>query len=91
MGRYAIERFLFRLGSSTYRDRFAIKGATLFALWTGETHRPIMDLDLLGRGSSAIREVEETIRSICKVEGIDGILFDGESVEGNEDQRRGRI
>ena len=82
LGRYAIERFLFRLGSSTYRDRFAIKGATLFTLWTGDSHRPTKDLDLLGSGSSAIREVEETIRAICKVEGNDGILFDGESVEG---------
>ena len=82
LGRYAIERFLYRLGSSTYRDRFAIKGATLFTLWTGDTHRPTKDLDLLGWGSSAIREVEETIRTICKVEGNDGILFDGESVEG---------
>jgi len=82
LGRYAIERFLYRLGSSPYRDRFAIKGATLFTLWTGETHRPTKDLDLLGWGSSAIREVEETIRAICKIEGIDGILFDGESVEG---------
>jgi len=82
LGRYAIERFLYRLGNSTYRDRFAIKGATLFTLWTGDTHRPTKDLDLLGWGSSAIREVEETIRGICKVEGDDGILFDGESVEG---------
>jgi len=82
LGRFAIERFLYRLGNSTYRDRFAIKGATLFTLWTGETHRPTKDLDLLGWGSSAIREVEETIRAICKVEGNDGILFDGESVEG---------
>ena len=71
-----------RLGNSTYRDRFAIKGATLFTLWTGDTHRPTKDLDLLGSGSSAILEVEETIRAICKVEGNDGILFDGESVEG---------
>jgi predicted nucleotidyltransferase component of viral defense system len=82
LGRYAIERFLYRLGSSTYRDRFAIKGATLFTLWTGDTHRPTKDLDLLGWGSSAIREVEESIRAICKVEANDGILFDGESVEG---------
>jgi PAS domain S-box-containing protein len=82
LGRYAIERFLFRLGNSTYRDRFAIKGATLFTLWTGDTHRPTKDLDLLGWGSSAIRGVEETIRAICMVEGNDGILFDGESVEG---------
>ena len=82
LGRYAIERFLYRLGNSTYRDRFAIKGATLFTLWTGDTHRPTKDLDLLGWGSSAILEVEETIWAICKVEGNDGILSDGESVEG---------
>uniref|UniRef100_E6QIA0 Uncharacterized protein n=1 Tax=mine drainage metagenome TaxID=410659 RepID=E6QIA0_9ZZZZ len=47
----------------------------------------------LGWGSSAIREVEETIRAICKVEGDDGILFDGESVEGTrikeEDEYKG--
>jgi predicted nucleotidyltransferase component of viral defense system len=82
LGRYAIERFLYRLGHSPYRNKFAIKGATLFTLWTGETHRPTKDLDMLGWGSSAISDVEETIRAICKVEDNDGILFDGESVEG---------
>jgi len=82
LGRYAIERFLYRLGRSPYRNKFAIKGATLFTLWTGETHRPTKDLDMLGWGSSAIQDVEETIRTICKVEDNDGILFDGESVEG---------
>jgi predicted nucleotidyltransferase component of viral defense system len=82
LGRLAIERFLYRLGRSTYRDRFVLKGATLFTLWTGEAHRPTRDLDLLGRGSSAIREVEETIRAICIVEENDGILFESKSVEG---------
>ncbi len=53
LGRYAVERFLYRLGRSPYRDKFALKGATLFTLWTGHTHRPTKDLDLLGRGSSA--------------------------------------
>jgi predicted nucleotidyltransferase component of viral defense system len=82
LGRYAIERFLYRLGRSPYRDKFVIKGATLFTLWTGDTHRPTKDLDMLGWGSSAISDVEETIRAICKVEENDGIRFDGESVEG---------
>ncbi len=83
LGRYAIERFLYRLGLSPYRDKFALKGATLFTLWTGHTHRPTKDLDLLGRGSSsAIGEVETTIRVICEVKDEDGIVFDSESVEG---------
>jgi len=82
LGRFAIERFLYRLGRSPYRDKFAIKGATLFTLWTGDTHRPTKDLDMLGWGSSAIPEVEETVRTICSVEENDGILFDGASVAG---------
>ena len=82
LGRFAIERFLYRLGTSRYRDRFVLKGATLFTLWTGEAHRPTKDLDLLGKGSSAIGEVEETIRAICVLEENDGILFENKSVEG---------
>lgn len=65
LGRYGIERFLYRLGQSDYRERFALKGATLFTLWTGHAHRPTRDLDLLGWGSSAIEDVESTIRIIC--------------------------
>jgi hypothetical protein len=85
LGRYAIERFLYRLGRSPYRDKFALKGATLFTLWTGHTHRPTKDLDLLGRGSSsAIGEVETTIRAICETQHEDGIVFDSESVESTK-------
>jgi predicted nucleotidyltransferase component of viral defense system len=83
LGRFAIERFLYRLGTSPYRDRFVLKGATLFTLWTGETHRPTKDLDLLGRGSSATPDVEQVLRSICQVQVDDGILFDSQSVEGS--------
>ena len=82
LGRYAIERFLYRLGRSPYRDKFAVKGATLFTLWTGQTHRPTKDLDLLGQGSSAIGDVEQTIRGICEIQEEDGLVFDRASVEG---------
>lgn len=83
LGRYAVERFLYRLGQSTYRDKFTLKGATLFTLWTGHTHRPTKDLDLLGHGSSSvIAEVETTIRAICEIQEEDGIVFRSDSVEG---------
>ena len=83
LGRYAVERFLYRLGQSPYRDKFALKGATLFTLWTGHTHRPTKDLDLLVRGSSsAIAEVETTILAICEMQDEDGIVFHSDSVEG---------
>ena len=82
LGRFAIERFLYRLSISTYRDRFVLKGATLFTLWTGETHRPTKDLDLLGWGSSAIVDVEQVFRDICEIAEDDGIVFDSHSVQG---------
>jgi predicted nucleotidyltransferase component of viral defense system len=82
LGKYAIERFLYRLGKSPHRDRFALKGATLFTLWTGQTHRPTKDLDLLGWGSSVTADVEAVMRAICEIPGKDGILFDSQSVEG---------
>ena len=82
LGRYGVERFLYRLGRSPYRDKFAVKGATLFTLWTGQTHRPTKDLDLLGQGSSAVGEVAQTIRAICEIQDEDGILFHNDSVEG---------
>jgi len=81
LGRFAVERFLLRLGISTHRDRFVLKGATLFTLWTGKTHRPTKDLDLLGWGSSTIDEVEQVFRDICEIQDDDGILFDSQSIE----------
>jgi hypothetical protein len=40
--------------------------------------------DLLGQGSSAIGEVEQTIRAICKIQEEDGLVFDSASVEGTK-------
>jgi hypothetical protein len=48
--RYALERLLYRLSLSPYQDRFVLKGAMLFQVWSGQVHRPTRDLDLLGHG-----------------------------------------
>ncbi len=48
--RFAIERLLYRLSQSTFRDRFVVKGAMMFQVWTRLAHRPTRDLDLLGFG-----------------------------------------
>ena len=44
--KYAIERFLYRLSVSPHSDRFVLKGAMLFAVWTDTPHRPTRDLHL---------------------------------------------
>jgi hypothetical protein len=78
---YVIERFLYRLGRSQFRDRFVLKGAVLFRVWMGQSHRPTKDLDLLGNGSSGLSEVAEAIRKVCLVEADDGVVFDLDAIQ----------
>ena len=79
---YALERLLYRLGISELRDRFVLKGALLFALWSPVSHRPTRDLDLLGYGSPNIDEIENEFRSLCGIDGGDGITFISDSIHG---------
>ena len=79
--RYAVERFLFRLARSKHADAFILKGAMLFALWTGEMHRPTRDVDLLGFGDSGEERLREAFLDVCAVDGgPDGLAFDPASV-----------
>lgn len=79
---YALERFLYRLGGSPYAGQFVLKGAMLFALWTGEPHRATKDLDLLGYGSSDLGDITSIFRAICEESGAeeDALTFVPESV-----------
>jgi len=52
--RYALERFLYRLGQSQYKRRLTLKGAMLFVLWSDENFRPIKDADFLLTGESGV-------------------------------------
>jgi hypothetical protein len=36
--RYGLERMLYRLGQSEWRNQFLLKGAMLFTLWYDEPH-----------------------------------------------------
>ncbi|HZS45958.1 MAG TPA: nucleotidyl transferase AbiEii/AbiGii toxin family protein [Blastocatellia bacterium] len=81
---YALERWLYRLSRSQYRDRYLLKGAMLFALWTDEPHRATQDLDLLGYGANSIAEVERIFLEICLTEcEADGLEILPASVQGN--------
>jgi len=79
--RFAVERILSRLSRSHYADRFVLKGAMLFAIWGGNTHRPTRDMDLLGFGSSDAKEVAGIFRKLLAMDGQeDGLLFDTPSI-----------
>lgn len=84
LAEFAIERFLYRLGVSAHAKRFVLKGATLFKLWSGERGRATWDLDLLGRGASAVADVVQAVRELCAVHADDGLVFDPNSIAGEE-------
>jgi len=79
--RYALERLLFRLSQSAHKDKFTLKGAALFALWTGQMHRPTRDLDLLGTGkpdAAALQELFHALASVADPE--DGLTYLADTV-----------
>ncbi len=84
LSRFATERFLYRLGASRHGERFVLKGATLFRLWSDEQPRATWDLDLLGRGSNTIADVVAVVSELCGIHADDGIEFDPDSITGEE-------
>ncbi len=74
---YVIERFLYRLSRSQYRDQFILKGAMLFRLWTDQPHCPTRDLDLLGKGNSTLEHLVHIFQTVCDIAvEDDGLTFD---------------
>ena len=84
--RFGNERLLYRIGASPHADRFVLKGAMLFAAWTGTPHRPTRDLDLLGRGDPSPDAVAALIRGACEtpITRDDGLRFDLSGVTAQE-------
>lgn len=75
--RFASERWLYRLGRSSARERCILKGASLLAVWLPNPHRATRDVDLLALGApddDAIRELLKVIAETRCPE--DGLVFD---------------
>lgn len=78
---FCFERFLFRLGISTARDRFVLKGAMLLRLWSDQPYRATRDLDLLRKGDGSWNAIRTDIESICAVDvEPDAVSFDPASL-----------
>jgi predicted nucleotidyltransferase component of viral defense system len=83
--RYALERLLYRLSKSPYRDYFVLKGAMLFQVWTQTTHRPTRDLDLLGHGDPSPNRCAAVFRELCEVVvEADGLVFSAATVHAGK-------
>lgn len=84
LGRYALERFLYRISVSEVREQFVLKGALLFDLWFDEPHRPTRDADFLGFGEEDAEALTETIRAVCAIRADDGMSYDPATVTTTE-------
>lgn len=82
---YALERLLYRLGRSKYRNQFLLKGALLFNVWYDQPVRSSMDADLMGEEPADIPKVEKIFRDLCRVSvEPDGLEFLADTVHGEE-------
>ena len=80
--KYALERILFRIGNSQYRDIFVLKGALLFEVWTHQQYRPTRDADFLARGDNSPERLVQIFREITAAEiEDDGLRFDPNTVK----------
>lgn len=92
--RYALERLLYRLSLSEYRDRYVLKGALLITTWFDSPHRPTRDLDFLGFGDPSSDVLLARFREIAAITVDDGLAYDTASLTAQpirEDQLYGGI
>lgn len=80
--RYAIERLLYRISCSRQSDKFILKGAMLFAIWTDRPYRPTKDLDLLGFGDASAEQLRKNFIEICQTDvEPDGLEFNTDTIQ----------
>ena len=82
--RYALERLLYRLGISSHRDNFLLKGALLFDLWFDVPLRPTRDIDLLGFGLVELTHLTAIFEELCELTVDDGVRFDATTIQAQE-------
>lgn len=79
--KYAIERFLFRLGASEWKTSFVLKGGNLLRLWLPDRPRPTKDIDFLSFGEPSAERYKGIFQAIFEmVVEDDGMSFDPSSL-----------
>ena len=80
--RYFHERFLFRLATSPYKNKFCLKGGALLFAYEKFMARPTLDMDFsANKISNNLQSIHDAISEICQIEcADDGVLFDAKSI-----------
>lgn len=85
--RYALERLLYRIEQSSYKEIFVLKGAMLFHIWLDQQDlRVTKDIDLLSFGSNSPENLKQIFTEICtlRLKEPDGIVFDTEKLQAKK-------
>ena len=76
---YVLERFLYRLSESAYRDRLILKGGMLLAALG--SRRPTADVDLLARSiDNEVSEIVAVIKTVLGVTVDDGVVYETDNM-----------
>jgi predicted nucleotidyltransferase component of viral defense system len=76
---YVLERFLFRLSRSAYRDRLVLKGGMLLAVLG--SRRPTGDIDLLARAiDNDVGAIADVVRTVLSVTVDDGVTYEADAM-----------
>lgn len=83
---YGLERLLYRLSFSKYKDEFVLKGAMLFSYWSGDAYRATKDVDFLKSGEASIAYLTQVFTELCEqvTNPDDGLIFDTASIQASE-------
>jgi predicted nucleotidyltransferase component of viral defense system len=74
---YFIERILYRISVSKYRDVFVLKGGLLLYTILDDKARVTKDIDLLARElASTLDGLQEIFKEVCSIEADDAVRFD---------------
>jgi predicted nucleotidyltransferase component of viral defense system len=74
--RFALERLLFRLSLSAYRDNYILKGGMLVTQWLEHGNRETRDMDFLGFGEADAEAIKAIFAEIMMIANDDGLAFD---------------
>lgn len=91
---YGLERLIFRLSISDYRDQFILKGGMLVTHWIEDESRVTRDVDFLGLGDASEDHLKMVFSKLLSLEANDGLVFDVDGLTAGaikEDQEYGGI
>ena len=82
---YGMERFLYRLSESPFRDEFILKGGLLFEIQQIPGRRYTRDIDLRSYSENSLEMVRKIISEVCDLEvNPDGLFFDPDTIQVEE-------